>query len=71
VSEFMKRAEVNRIHPVDDRSRVNAENAGLFPRRIRLAPNITRWRRDEIEAWHADPRAWADKNAANAARNVA
>jgi predicted DNA-binding transcriptional regulator AlpA len=56
--EFMKRQEVSEVHPVDDRTRQKAEGRGLFPRRIKLGPNVTRWRRSEVMAWQADPHAW-------------
>ena len=61
--QFMRRREVDEVHPVPDRTRKRAEEAGLFPRRIKLAPHVPGWRRSEVEAWLADPRAWAEKAA--------
>jgi predicted DNA-binding transcriptional regulator AlpA len=58
-SPFMRRDELKDIHPVSDRTRQRAEAAGLFPRRIQLAPHIPGWRRSEVAQWQADPNAWA------------
>ena len=62
-SPFMRREELElkNIHPVSDKARQRAEAVGLFPRRIQLAPHIPAWRRDEVEAWQADPNAWAKR----------
>jgi predicted DNA-binding transcriptional regulator AlpA len=58
-SPFMFRDEVDAIHPVHDRTRKRAETAGLFPRRIQLGPHKPGWWRSEVQAWQANPRAWA------------
>jgi predicted DNA-binding transcriptional regulator AlpA len=56
---FMLKEEVEKIHPVSDRSRKRAEMAGLFPHRVALAPHKAGWRRSEVLAWEADPASWA------------
>jgi predicted DNA-binding transcriptional regulator AlpA len=58
----MPRSEVEVVHPVNDRVRKRAEAAGIFPRRIPLAPRKSGWIRSEVEAWQADPRAWAERS---------
>lgn len=60
-SPYMKREEIENIHPVSDRARQRAEAAGLFPRRVKLAPHIPAWRRSDVAAWQADPNAWAKR----------
>jgi predicted DNA-binding transcriptional regulator AlpA len=63
-SLYMRRNEIKNIHPVSDKARQRAEAAGLFPRRIQLAPHIPVWRRSDIAAWRADPNAWAKQSGA-------
>jgi prophage regulatory protein len=58
--QFIRRDEIDQVHPVRDKTRKRAEAAGLFPRRIKLAPRVSAWRRSEVEAWQADPAAWAE-----------
>lgn len=60
-SQYVKREEIENIHPVSDRARQRAEAAGLFPRRVKLAPHISAWRRSDVTAWQADPNAWAKR----------
>lgn len=59
--QFMRRQEIDEVHPVSERTRKRAEEAGLFPRRIKLAPHVPGWRRGEVEAWVADPSAWVEQ----------
>lgn len=59
---FMRRSEVDRLHPVNDRSRAHAESVGLFPKRVRLAEKIPVWRRAEVTEWLADPVAWVERH---------
>jgi predicted DNA-binding transcriptional regulator AlpA len=61
---FMRRNEVQKLHPVNDRTRARAENAGLFPRRIPLAEKTAGWRRSEINEWFSDPSAWVQRHRA-------
>jgi predicted DNA-binding transcriptional regulator AlpA len=61
---FVLTDEVEKIHPVTDRARKRAGAAGLFPQRVKLALHKSGWRRSEIEAWQADPRAWAERSRA-------
>jgi predicted DNA-binding transcriptional regulator AlpA len=61
-SQYMRRDEVEKLHPVHDRTRRRAEAAGLFPTRIKLAPNISVWLRDEVTGWQANPRGWAQRD---------
>jgi len=56
---FMLKDEVDRVHPVNDRARKRAEDAGLFPRRIRLALQCRASDRSDINERQADPVAWA------------
>jgi predicted DNA-binding transcriptional regulator AlpA len=58
---FMLKEEVEMVNPVTDRARKRAESAGLFPRRVQLALHKPAWRRSEVEAWLADPNAWAQR----------
>jgi predicted DNA-binding transcriptional regulator AlpA len=59
---FMRRNEVAQLHPVTDRVRSRAESAGIFPKRILLAPKVAGWRRSEVSEWLADPAAWAERH---------
>ena len=34
------------------------EKAGRFPRRIKIGATRVAWRRDQVEAWLADPENW-------------
>jgi predicted DNA-binding transcriptional regulator AlpA len=61
--QFIRRDEIDRVHPVKDKTRKRAEAAGLFPRRIKLAPRVSAWRRSEVEAWQADPAGWVARRA--------
>jgi predicted DNA-binding transcriptional regulator AlpA len=62
MSPFMKRREVEKVHPIPDQARARAEQFGLFPKRVRLAPKISGWRRSEVDDWLNDPAAWAERN---------
>jgi prophage regulatory protein len=62
--QFILKPEVEGLHPVRDKARKRAEAAGLFPRRFKLAPRVTAWRRSEVEAWQADPAAWQARSVA-------
>ena len=59
ISPFMRRAEIEKIHPVTDRARARAEEVGLFPKRVWLAPKIAGWQTPEVKEWLNDPAAWA------------
>jgi hypothetical protein len=59
---FMRRDEVARLHPVNDRVRARAESVGIFPKRIPLAEKIPGWRRTEVNDWLSDPVAWAQRH---------
>jgi predicted DNA-binding transcriptional regulator AlpA len=61
---WMRRDEVSKLHPVGDRTRATAEELGMFPRRIPLAPKISAWRRTEVNEWLADPVEWAQRRRA-------
>ncbi len=61
-SHYIRRDEVEKLHPVHDRTRQRAEAPGLFPARIKLAPNVSVWSRAEVMAWQADPRGWVARS---------
>jgi predicted DNA-binding transcriptional regulator AlpA len=58
---FMRLREIEKLHPVCDRTRVKAEHSGLFPKRFRLADKVPGWRRTEITDWLSDPAAWVSR----------
>jgi predicted DNA-binding transcriptional regulator AlpA len=62
LSPFMKKYEIEGVHPVNDPTRKRAERAGIFPKRIWLGPKVAAWRRTEINDWFADPAGWAQRN---------
>jgi predicted DNA-binding transcriptional regulator AlpA len=64
---FMRRDEVEKIHPVTDRARRAAENVRLFPPRVQLSPHVAAWRRSEVLEWLKDPAGWAARQRTTAA----
>jgi predicted DNA-binding transcriptional regulator AlpA len=65
VSEFLLSSEVTQITRLKDPTRKRAEQRGLFPARINIAPRRVGWRRTDIESWCADPQGWSHRHVAN------
>lgn len=59
---FMRLDEIAKIHPVSDRARKSAEEAGLFPRRYQLTTRVSGWSRSMIDEWKRDPNSWVRRN---------
>jgi predicted DNA-binding transcriptional regulator AlpA len=58
---FMRLDEIAKIHPVSDRARKAAEDAGLFPKRYQLATRVAGWSGSMVNEWKRDPNSWVHR----------
>lgn len=58
-SPWLFESELSTYHPVSGSTRRRQEAIGRFPRRIHIGTKVVAWRRADVEAWLADPEAWA------------
>ncbi|MBR1251340.1 AlpA family phage regulatory protein [Bradyrhizobium sp. AUGA SZCCT0169] len=65
---WMRRPEIKSINPVADQTLERAEDAGLFPKRIYLAPKVAAWRRADVLDWLNDPSAWVQRHQSSVSR---
>ncbi|MBB4258071.1 AlpA family transcriptional regulator [Bradyrhizobium sp. CIR3A] len=56
--KFYTSAEVSAKAPFSDLSQWRLEQVGRFPKRIKITQRKIVWRKDEVDAWEADPEGY-------------
>jgi predicted DNA-binding transcriptional regulator AlpA len=64
---FLLPSEVDELTRLSDLTRRRLEEAGKFPRRIKIANRKIAWRRADILLWLDDPPGWAKRDVPAAA----
>jgi prophage regulatory protein len=50
---FLRQAQVLAMVPISDATLWRLVKVGRFPAPVKLSPNVTAWRSDEVRAWCA------------------